>query len=54
MPFDDDSDFVPIEECAKRMGLTTQEIVNLVNRRVLRHNRFGNVQPAIISGISLR
>jgi hypothetical protein len=41
--------YVPIDECAQRMGVTVERVRELVLRGVLRH-RDGWVQPAVISG----
>jgi hypothetical protein len=45
-----DDGFVPVEDCAARMGITEQRVVELVKRGILRADRDGYVQPAIISG----
>lgn len=46
--------FVPIEDAAKRMKLTVEQVLALVSRRVLRAYDLGGglilVQPAILSG----
>ncbi|MFB1295790.1 hypothetical protein ACAG24_009765 [Mycobacterium sp. pW049] len=50
---DDDGGFVPIEECADRLGLSVAQVLDLVQHRVLRAVDYGMgliyVQPAIIS-----
>lgn len=48
MAFDDG--FLPLDECAERMGITVQRVVELVRRGILRADRDGYVQPAILSG----
>ena len=40
MMYDDDG-FVSVEECAQRMGLTVDEIWDLVEGRALRARRWG-------------
>lgn len=47
-PYDDG--YLTVEECAERMGITAQRVVDLVKRGVLRASRDGLVQPAIVSG----
>jgi hypothetical protein len=46
--------FVPLEEAAERMGMTTEQVLSLVRRGVLRatESPFGEirVEPAIVSG----
>jgi hypothetical protein len=42
--------FVPVDECAQRMGITVEQVGKLVRRGILRADRSGFVQPAIISG----
>jgi hypothetical protein len=42
--------FVPLDECAQRMNLTVEQVSKLVRSGVLRSDRWGFVQPAIISG----
>jgi hypothetical protein len=41
---------VPVEDCARRMGITVDQVQQLVRRGVLRGDRYGFVQPAILSG----
>jgi hypothetical protein len=57
--FDDDDTFVPVDECAERLGITVPEVMDLVERRVLRARRYAGwrldveyieVQPAIVVG----
>jgi hypothetical protein len=45
-----DDGFLPVEDCAARMGVTVQRVVELVKRGILRADRDGFVQPAILSG----
>lgn len=45
-----DDGYLPLDECAQRMGVT----VELVRRGILRTDRDGYVQPAILSGASPR
>ena len=51
--FDSDDDgFVPLDEAARRMNLTVEQVLDLVNQHVLRAYRWGGwgeilVQPAI-------
>jgi hypothetical protein len=46
--------YVEIDDAARRMGITVNEIVDLVRHRVLRGENLGNglilVEPAILSG----
>jgi hypothetical protein len=45
-------DWVTVEECAERLGLTPQRVMELVEQRVLRSSWDGGlvVQPAIVRG----
>jgi hypothetical protein len=56
MSTDDDDDFLPVEECAQRLGLTVERVMELVSQHVLRARRYGGwlleVQPALIDGIT--
>lgn len=45
-----DDGFLTVEECAARMGITAERVVDYVKRGVLRADREGYVQPAIVSG----
>jgi hypothetical protein len=50
----DDDDFVPIDEAATRMGLTTEQVMELVTSGGLRARRYGGwgqveVEPAIVN-----
>jgi hypothetical protein len=53
--YDDSNDrFVPLEEAARRMELTTEQVMDLVDRRALRARRYAGwgavaveVEPAI-------
>lgn len=45
-----DDGFLPLEECAQRMGVTPERVVDYVRRGILRADRDGYVQPAILSG----
>jgi hypothetical protein len=45
-----DDGFLPVEECAAQMGITVERVVEYVKRGVLRADRDGFVQPAILSG----
>ncbi|ORA82091.1 hypothetical protein [Mycobacterium malmoense] len=52
-PYGDD--YVSVEECAKRMNITTEQVFELVSSHALRAYRWGGwgdivVQPAILSG----
>ena len=42
--------YVTVEECAERMGITAERVVEYVRRGILRADRDGYVQPAIVSG----
>lgn len=46
--------FVPLDECAARMGLSVSEVMRLAEHRVLRAVNFGlgliYVEPAIVTG----
>ncbi|WP_370331934.1 hypothetical protein [Mycolicibacterium hippocampi] len=46
--------FVPLDECAARMGLSINEVIRLAEHRVLRAVNLGLglilVEPAILSG----
>ncbi|SHP85378.1 Uncharacterised protein [Mycobacteroides abscessus subsp. abscessus] len=48
------TDYLDVDECAARMQLTTTDVLDLVQRRVLRAVSLGDglllVQPAIVSG----
>lgn len=48
MAFDDG--YLTVEDCAARMGITVERVVELVKRGILRADRDGYVQPAILSG----
>jgi hypothetical protein len=56
--YDDDIDdtYVPIEECADRLGLSVPEVEDLVAKGLLRARRNGGwlleVQPALIPGVT--
>lgn len=58
-PPDDDEDwFVPVPECAERMGITVEQLWGLIESHALRAHRWGGwgdvmVQPAIVSGAGL-
>ena len=45
--------FVPVEDCAKRMGLSVAKVKELARRGILRADRSGQVQPAILSGVDI-
>jgi hypothetical protein len=50
-----DDDFVSIPECAQRMGISVDEVWELVDRHALKAYRYAGwgeplVQPAILSG----
>ena len=53
--FDDDRDrFVPGEVAAKRMGITVEQVMDLVSQHALRASRYGGwgppeVEPAILN-----
>lgn len=54
-PWDDDGtgDWLTVEDCAKRMRITPERVLELVRRRALRtRHQWGVtlVQPAIVSG----
>ncbi|ODR23058.1 hypothetical protein BHQ19_18360 [Mycolicibacterium porcinum] len=54
---DDLDDYVSAEECAARLGLPVERVVELVERRVLRAYRYAGwgellVQPALIPGVT--
>ncbi|MCV7179539.1 hypothetical protein [Mycolicibacterium sphagni] len=54
-----DDDFVSIEECGQRMGLTSDQVVDLIERHALRAYRYGGwgevmVQPAIVNVLPKR
>jgi hypothetical protein len=42
--------FLTVEDCAAQMGITVERVVELVKRGILRADRDGYVQQAIISG----
>lgn len=42
--------FLSVEECAQQMAITVEQVAQLVKRDILRADRDGLVQPAIISG----
>jgi hypothetical protein len=42
--------YVPVQECAQRMETPVERIGELVKRGILRADRDGLVQPAILSG----
>lgn len=48
------ADYLDVDECAARMNLTTNAVLDLVQRRVLRAVSLGDglllVEPAIVSG----
>lgn len=44
-----DDGYLPVEECAQRMGVSPERVVALVRQGVLR-SRDGWVQPAIVTG----
>ncbi|MDT5372173.1 MAG: hypothetical protein QOC62_6604 [Mycobacterium sp.] len=52
---DGDDTYVSVEECATRMGLTVQQVVEAVNSRTLRARRYGGwsleVEPAILTNV---
>ena len=41
---------VTVEECAERMGVSAERVAHLAQRGILRADRDGYVQPAIVSG----
>ncbi|MBF9315850.1 hypothetical protein [Mycobacteroides chelonae] len=51
---DQHADYLDVDECAARMNLTTDAVLDLVRRRVLRAVSLGDevllVQPAIVTG----
>jgi hypothetical protein len=48
MPYGDG--FLPVEDCAAQMGVSVERLAELVKRGILRADRDGYVQPAILSG----
>ncbi|MCU1701370.1 MAG: hypothetical protein JWR34_7433 [Mycobacterium sp.] len=51
---DDEDRFVPVEVAARRMGLTVEQVMELVERHALRARRYGGwgeieVEPAIVN-----
>jgi hypothetical protein len=53
---DDDDTYVLVEGCARRLGLSLSEVMELVSKRVLKARRYGGwlleVQPALIPGVT--
>ena len=55
---DDDIDetYLPVDECADRLGLSVPEVMELVTKEVLKSRRYGGwlleVQPALIPGVT--
>ena len=48
-------DYVPVAECAERLGISTQRVKELVMARVLKasyDNGWTLVQPALIAGVT--
>jgi biotin operon repressor len=47
-------DYVSVEECAKRLGISTARVEELVEQRVLkaRWDGYTVVQPALIAGVT--
>jgi excisionase family DNA binding protein len=53
--YDPDDGWLTVDECAARLRITTQQVQQLVEERVLRARRDGAlvlVQPAIIRGVT--
>jgi predicted DNA-binding transcriptional regulator AlpA len=51
----EDEGFVSVEECAKRMGISVNDVWDLIDSRALRAYRYAGwgdtvVQPAILTG----
>ncbi len=55
---DDDIDdtYLPVEDCAARLGLSVAEVMDLVDKQVLKSRRYGGwlleVQPALVPGVT--
>lgn len=52
-----DDGYVPVEECAQRLGISVARVKQLVQQRVLRAYSDGYdlmVQPALIRGVTTR
>lgn len=52
-----DDGYLPIEECAERLGMSVARVEELVQQRVLKAygGDFGvMVQPALVSGVTTR
>lgn len=50
-----DDDWVSPEECAQRLNLSVEQVLELVQRGILRSNYDGGyllVQPALIAGVT--
>jgi hypothetical protein len=48
-------DYVPVEECAQRLGISTARVKELVMARVLKasyERGYTLVQPALIAGVT--
>ena len=52
---DDRDDYLPVEECAERLGLSVERVMALVTARVLKahwDSGMSFVQPALIAGVT--
>jgi hypothetical protein len=51
-----DETYLPIKDCAKRLGLSVPEVMELVSQHVLKARRYGGwlleVQPALVPGVT--
>jgi biotin operon repressor len=47
-------DYLPVEECAQRLGISTQRVRELVEARVLKAvwDGYTLVQPALVRGVT--
>jgi hypothetical protein len=50
----DDDGFLPLDECARRMNMTEEQVLGLVAKHALRARRYGGwgpieVEPAIVN-----
>jgi hypothetical protein len=53
---DIDDTYLPVDECAARLGLSVPEVMDLLNKQILKARRYGGwlleVQPALVPGVT--
>jgi hypothetical protein len=54
----DDDGYLPVQQCAERMGITVEQLMALIQDKVVKARRWGGwaleAEPAIIPGLTAR